>query len=288
MPDNLDLNGGGPGFLTGLLSLGDEMGGGKYPIAPSAALFSSSSEGDRPWFGGVRLMDIRADPTVAAPWSAVSIGNPAAGQPYWGEIVNSGYSPSGIDNGILAKSTVGFGQGMRLGSPRAVLVQTSVDNAQNMTAQAMADIQRANIWGGPTDAYAKAMGKYDQRLGQIIENNLGAINQGLREPLTFRNTIPSDPKYNRNEYAFVNPSVPGVINLQPLYWTAPPVGDNSQAGIVVHEVSHLRAGTDKDETRYGKEVYGKKALDRAKTDPEWAVQNADNYEYYVEHFKPTR
>ncbi|KAG8689336.1 hypothetical protein FRC08_010996 [Ceratobasidium sp. 394] len=78
-------------------------------------------------------------------------------------------------------------------------------------------------------------------------------------------------------YAYVTPSVDDkLINLCPRFFSSPTNGYDSQAGILIHEASHLRAGT-KDV------VYGR-ILCRllAMFIPSWAINNADTYEYFAE------
>jgi hypothetical protein len=59
------------------------------------------------------------------------------------------------------------------------------------------------------------------------------------------------------------------------FWTAPPVGTDSKAGTVLHEHSHSDANTD--DLAYGQT--NARAL--ATSQPDNAVRNADNYEYYA-------
>ncbi len=56
----------------------------------------------------------------------------------------------------------------------------------------------------------------------------------------------------------------------------PLIGEDSQAGTIVHEVSHLVAGTH--DYAYG--AVNCAAL--ASNHPEKAIKNADSYEYFVE------
>jgi peptidyl-Lys metalloendopeptidase len=59
------------------------------------------------------------------------------------------------------------------------------------------------------------------------------------------------------------------------YWDAPPEGTDSKAGTVVHELTHAMAGTD--DLGYGQQ----KARALAAKNPDNALQNADNYEYFA-------
>jgi peptidyl-Lys metalloendopeptidase len=79
-------------------------------------------------------------------------------------------------------------------------------------------------------------------------------------------------------YAYVYPDAPFEIYLCPLFWESVTVGVDSQAGTLIHETSHfdIVAGTDDY-------VYGQSACKRlASRDPNRAVFNADNYEYFAE------
>jgi peptidyl-Lys metalloendopeptidase len=67
-----------------------------------------------------------------------------------------------------------------------------------------------------------------------------------------------------------------VLGVCPAFFRARMDGFDSRWGILVHEVTHLAAGT-RDH------AYGRRAAAvLAKDDPERAAQNADNYEYFLE------
>jgi len=72
-------------------------------------------------------------------------------------------------------------------------------------------------------------------------------------------------------------SIPNNIWLGGCFFAAPLMGIDSKAGIVLHEASHLAAGTkdysDKNEAD---------AESLANTDPKKAIKNANNYEYFAE------
>ncbi|KAF7311762.1 Peptidyl-Lys metalloendopeptidase [Mycena indigotica] len=78
-------------------------------------------------------------------------------------------------------------------------------------------------------------------------------------------------------FAFVDARRFGTINICKLFFTAKPKGSNSQAGVLVHEASHMIAGTQDF-------VSGKNAAQGlAIRDPNTAIQNADNYEFFAEN-----
>jgi peptidyl-Lys metalloendopeptidase len=83
----------------------------------------------------------------------------------------------------------------------------------------------------------------------------------------------------QNYYAYVYSNQPYRIYLCKAFWTAPMTGTDSKAGTLIHEVSHFDvvAGTDDH-------VYGQtNAKNLAISNPNNAVNNADNHEYFAEN-----
>ncbi len=80
-------------------------------------------------------------------------------------------------------------------------------------------------------------------------------------------------------YAYVYPDQPYTVYLCGAYWQAPANGTDSKSGTLVHETSHFTvvAGT-------GDHVYGQSgAHSLAISDPDSALDNADNHEYFAEN-----
>jgi peptidyl-Lys metalloendopeptidase len=85
---------------------------------------------------------------------------------------------------------------------------------------------------------------------------------------------------NRPVFAIAN-LVRRTVMLCPLFFQARNEGADSRPGVIVHEMTHLAAGT-------GDMAYGRSAaLALARKEPDRAALNADNYEYFVE-FLPDR
>ncbi|WP_017721273.1 M35 family metallopeptidase [Kamptonema formosum] len=87
----------------------------------------------------------------------------------------------------------------------------------------------------------------------------------------------------RRDFAYVTAPGAGlgvgiIINLCEAFFTAPLYGTNSQVGTLLHEISHLVGNTN--DHKYGQS----RCLELAKTNPLEAINNADNYEYYLESF----
>lgn len=77
-------------------------------------------------------------------------------------------------------------------------------------------------------------------------------------------------------YGSTTPLSEHWIRLGPAFFDAPLTGQDSRAGTLIHEVSHLVGGT----ADYAYEVPN--AYKLAQTRPQKAIRNADNYEYFVE------
>jgi len=80
-------------------------------------------------------------------------------------------------------------------------------------------------------------------------------------------------------YAYVYPTEHYKIYLCGSFWSANVTGTDSRAGTLIHELSHFEivAGTDDH-------VYGQsEARELAKTSPDQAIDNADNYEFFAEN-----
>ncbi|CEL51840.1 peptidyl-Lys metalloendopeptidase [Rhizoctonia solani AG-1 IB] len=80
-------------------------------------------------------------------------------------------------------------------------------------------------------------------------------------------------------YAYVYQDTPGYVYLCEAFWSAVDVGTDSRAGTIVHEQSHfvVNGGTDDH-------VYGSASAHLlAVSNPDQAIDNADNHEYFVEN-----
>ena len=79
--------------------------------------------------------------------------------------------------------------------------------------------------------------------------------------------------------AWVYTTIPYTIHLCPAFWTLSLIGEDSQAGTVVHEMSHFVVVGGTTDHIYGRDG----AIGLADSDAAAAVENADNYEYFSEN-----
>jgi peptidyl-Lys metalloendopeptidase len=80
-------------------------------------------------------------------------------------------------------------------------------------------------------------------------------------------------------YAYVYPNQPYKIYVCSTFWKAPMTGTDSKAGTLIHEMSHFNVVAATDDYVYGQT--GAKSL--AISNPNQAVDNADNHEYFAEN-----
>ncbi len=92
-------------------------------------------------------------------------------------------------------------------------------------------------------------------------------------------SITFDCGCKQNYYAYVYPTQPYKIYLCKVFWQAPLTGTDSQAGTLIHEMSHFNVVASTDDYVYGQAG----AIQLASTNPDNAIMNADNHEYFAEN-----
>jgi peptidyl-Lys metalloendopeptidase len=84
---------------------------------------------------------------------------------------------------------------------------------------------------------------------------------------------------NQSYYAYVYPTRPYEIFVCKAFWSAPLTGTDSKGGTLIHEMSHFNVTAGTDDHVYGQS--GAKNL--AASNPDQALDNADNHEYFAEN-----
>ena len=80
-------------------------------------------------------------------------------------------------------------------------------------------------------------------------------------------------------FAYVYASSPYTIYLCNSFWSASMTGTDSKAGTIVHEMSHFTVVAGTDDYVYSQSD----AQMLAEDDPDTAIDNADNHEYFAEN-----
>ena len=173
--------------------------------------------------------------------------------------------------GTLSLATVGCSMGEQ------TTVTTSVADAgtyAGAAAQYFGD-RRAGA------RYVQWFGAYDATRWERAQDNFEAADVALDAGAI--TVVCHDALCNPNSYAFVYPTQPYTVHVCNAFWTAPATGTDSKAGTLIHEFMHFTtiAGT-------GDRAYGQTdAAALAVSNPEHALDNSDNYEYFVENTPAT-
>jgi len=108
-----------------------------------------------------------------------------------------------------------------------------------------------------------------------VTSHFSAISNAMdTKPVTFDCSCKK-----KNVYAYVYSNQPYKIYLCGVFWTAPMTGTDSKAGTLIHEMSHFTVVAGTSDYVYGQS--GAKSL--AISNPNNAVNNADNHEYFAEN-----
>ncbi len=122
--------------------------------------------------------------------------------------------------------------------------------------------------------YTTWFGVYSSSRYTTVKTHFNAISSAMdTAPVTL------DCSCRKKYYAYVYPTQPYTIYLCSVFWTAPLKGTDSQAGTLIHEMSHFNVVAKTDDYVYGQS--GAKSL--AISNPDNAINNADNHEYFAEN-----
>ncbi len=151
--------------------------------------------------------------------------------------------------------------------------------AESMSLNAYASLTNlAQSERSHAERYLTWFGPYTADRYQKVVDNLEAIQGAFGHSQQSFNCAPTcQPGW----IAYVRKSQHYEINLCNSFWNYPVTGMHSQAGILVHEVSHFDAVASTDDHAYCWVQANCSALD-----PDKAIDNADSYRRFVENDPP--
>lgn len=144
------------------------------------------------------------------------------------------------------------------------------------SSSTMADGATNYLNGSPTASarYTTWFGAFSSGGWSTAKSHFVAIKDALdTKPLTFNCGC------KKQYYAYVYPNQPYIIYPCAVFWKAPLSGTDSMGGTIIHEMSHFTVVAGTDDYAYGQT--NAKAL--ANSDPNKALFNADNHEYFAEN-----
>jgi peptidyl-Lys metalloendopeptidase len=152
--------------------------------------------------------------------------------------------------------------------------QSQINTALN-SARTYSENSRGYLAGGTVGPrYTTWFGAYTSARYATARDHFNAIDSALD---TQKITI--NCGCNQSYYAYVYPNQPYRIYVCRAFWNAPNTGTDSRAGTLIHEMSHFDVVANTDDVVYGQT--GAKNL--AASNPDDALRNADNHEYFAEN-----
>ncbi|PIL33833.1 hypothetical protein GSI_03539 [Ganoderma sinense ZZ0214-1] len=151
---------------------------------------------------------------------------------------------------------------------------TAASSAQDYASEA-ASYLGAHSDGTPR--YTTWFGAYDSAHHDTVQSHFDSLNGNSFSDFTYDCTCTDS-----TVFAYVYPDQFGTVYLCGAFWNAPSTGADSQAGTLVHEATHFTANGGTKDYAYGRENC--QAL--AQSNPDEAVFNADNHEYFAENTPP--
>ena len=160
---------------------------------------------------------------------------------------------------------------------------TATQQADLLTARAQAKTYAADALGyvsklnATTARYAEWFGVFTTARHDLVTSHYSAISGAWNNAgVTFNCGC------KQNYYAYVYPDRPYEITVCKVFWLAPMAGTDSKGGTLIHEMSYFYVVASTEDYVYGQAG----ARNLADTNPDQAVMNADNHEYFAENNPP--
>jgi peptidyl-Lys metalloendopeptidase len=151
---------------------------------------------------------------------------------------------------------------------------SALSNAESMSLRARNYLSSVPSTSRSTDtAYKTWFGAYTSTRWSTVQTHYNNIYSAFN---TKRVVFYCD--CTNSSYAYVYANRPYEIHLCGAFWNAPMTGIDSKAGTLIHEMSHFSIVAGTQDYAYGTTA----ARNLAISNPDRAVMNADNHEYFAE------
>ncbi|OQP63582.1 M35 family metallo-endopeptidase [Niastella populi] len=162
-------------------------------------------------------------------------------------------------------------------------IKNALQNAYNLLAIRLLELQ---TWNPAHKAYFKRhFGRDDNAAKKIIEKRVKKEMSIIKRWLQNDNYKKQIFEGKKSGWAHVYKTDLGFdVFLDAKFWNSPQMGPDSQAGAIIHELSHFQnVGNTTDFDKYGNKVYGIPRVRRLiSSDANQALRHADAFEYYIE------
>lgn len=155
--------------------------------------------------------------------------------------------------------------------------QTQLISARSQAKSYASDSESYMFGNRQGSRYTTWFGILSDTRYNTVKDNFAVISNAMDNA-----GINFDCKCKQNYYAYVYPNQPYNIYLCKVFWQASLSGTDSKAGTLIHEMSHFNVTAHTDDLVYGKT----NAINLAISNPDEAIRNADNHEYFSENTPP--
>lgn len=154
-------------------------------------------------------------------------------------------------------------------------VHDALDAAITMANAARDDLDNAPSWARPNaPRYREWFGEYNSGRYAKASDHFREIADALaNKSMKFFCNCKSD------DFAYVVPWMPHHIHLCKAFWNAALTGTDSQAGTLIHEMSHFWVVANTNDRVYGQPACRSLAIGN----PDSALDNGDSHEYFAEN-----
>ena len=152
-------------------------------------------------------------------------------------------------------------------------LQTAHNNAITWTAKSKSYLG-GHSSSNPGTIYTTWFGAATGSRYSTATSHFNAINDAF-----VNKSVTYDCGCKKKYYAYVYPTQPYKIYVCAVFWQAPALGTDSKMGTLVHEMSHFNVTASTDDWVYGSSAAASLAI----SNPDKALDNADNHEYFTEN-----
>ena len=159
------------------------------------------------------------------------------------------------------------------------ILKVAHDDAITMSKEASDAMNNADKKTS-AERYTTWFGKADTKRQQTVTEGFSKIYDAFEnKDISFDCGTCKKEDIYESVYAYVHPNSEYQVYLCGAFWQSSTTGTDTQAGTLIHEVSHFTAVAGTDDFAYGQDD----AKNLAKNSPEKAINNAENYDYFAEN-----
>jgi peptidyl-Lys metalloendopeptidase len=159
-------------------------------------------------------------------------------------------------------------------STQSSYIRNALSAAQSYANDA---VQYLSYQQSATSRYTTWFGSHASSRQLTLKNHFMQIQNVLNNKVISFDCI--CPNGSPNTFAYVYPTQHYKMYLCGQFWPAPSTGTDSKGGTIIHELAHFRIVASTDDHTYGQSS----CKNLAKSNPNMALMNSDNLQYFAEN-----